>query len=295
MEAADRAGVGRRARGGARPCAGTHGRSDAPERWRGYQLKRARLLQVAAPHPSVPSRASARAGAADRGAPHRRGRPALRTAPTSSSGAERHRIIDYKSGGVLDREYRTPTRGVRTPAAALCVPRARRERKLATSAHLFPLQGAPIEIDVEPDTCLALAADALSALHAYNDLVPAPQPASPAPEICRWCAAATVCSPFWDSCDTTWAPIVQAAAGVVSRAFVTPLGGVTMHIEAAAGSTGVETVVVKNVDPGVFADAEVVSEGDEVAATGLIADDRGTGYWVGPSGVFTATRGTAHD
>jgi RecB family exonuclease len=280
-----------------REVAAEHDRGQAadhlgePGKWPGYQLKRARLFQVANrlrdfldDLPVGAEVLTEEPLSTDDGLLFGRVDLIIRT-------AERHQIIDYKSGGVLDRETNLPREAYVRQLQLYAFLEHASSGSWPSSAHLFPLKGAPIEIDIEADRCAALAADALAALRAYNDLVPTSQPASPTPAICQWCSAATVCAPFWDSCDATWASAIQAVAGVVSRVFVTPLGGVTLHLEAVTGSLGVQRVVIKNVDPVIFADASAVSEGDEVAATGLRVDDRGAGYWLSSTGGFTVTQG----
>jgi len=269
------------------------GVSDEPRKWRGYQLKRARLFQIA-------GRLRAFLDALPPGT------QILTEEPLSAHDGllfgradliirnpDRHQIVDYKSGSVLDHETNLPREAYVRQLQLYAYLEHAASSSWPSSAHLFPLHGAPVEIEVDPQACSALAAEALAALRTYNEVVPAVQPAAPSPVHCQWCPAATICSPFWNACDETWAPNVRAAAGTVSRAFATELGGITIHVHPAAGSIGIEPLVIKNIDQRTFEQAREVAVGDEVAATGLIADEHGSGYWVSATGAFTATLDSA--
>lgn len=76
----------------------------------------------------------------------------------------------------------------------------------------------------------------------------------------------------------------------MTQAFATPLGGITLYLDVQRGSVSKQTLVIKNIDPALHKDARELSVGDDVAATGLVADERGSGYWLGGAGVFTANR-----
>jgi hypothetical protein len=263
------------------------GSSDDPARWPGYQLKRARLFQVAGrvrellvdlpPGCEVLTEVGLKS---DDGLLYGRADLVIR-------GANRHQIIDYKSGAVLDRETSLPREGyVRQLQLYACL-----EQETSggwpMSAHLFPLQGAPVEIEVEPPICLAVAAAAREALGAYNATVPGVQPAQPTPEHCRWCPASTICPAFWTACDESWAPAVSAVAGTVTRVFETKLGGLTIYVEPEAGSLGRDTVAIKNISVDVSDSGVEIAVGERVALSGLVPDEKGSGFWVKSGGALT--------
>jgi len=84
-------------------------------------------------------------------------------------------------------------------------------------------------------------------------------------------------------------PQLLAAAGKVTDVFATPLGGITVCLDVVAGSLAEPSIVIKNIDPDLLAEARELAIGDEAAVTGLIADDQGSGYFVNSTGVLTAT------
>jgi hypothetical protein len=263
--------------------------SDEPTRWPGYQLKRARLFHVAGrirefleALPADAEVLTEQPLTAEGGCLY--GRPDLIIRST-----ERHQIIDYKSGGVMDRETNQPREAYARQLQLYAFLEHHASGTWPTSAHLFPLQGAPVEIDIEPERCSELAAQALDELAAYNAMVPLTPQADPTPAHCRWCPHTTVCGPFWDACDEAWAPTLLAAAGHVTRSYGTPLGGVTVYLDVEVGSVTEKSLLIKNVDPALYEGADRAAEGIEVAATGLVADDRGSGYWLGSSGAFAAS------
>ncbi|HET8892542.1 MAG TPA: PD-(D/E)XK nuclease family protein [Gaiellaceae bacterium] len=269
--------------------------SDDPARWPGYQLKRARLFHVAGrirelleALPADTELLTEQPLAAEGGRLY--GRPDLIIRST-----ERHQIIDYKSGGVMDRETNQPRDAYARQLQLYAFLEHDASGTWPTSAHLFPLQGAPVEIDIEAERCSEVAAQALDELAAYNAVVPLTPEANPTPAHCRWCPHATVCGPFWEACDESWAPTVLAAAGRVTRVFQTPLGGVTVYFDVDSGSVKEEGLLIKNIDPALHEDTLRAVEGGEVAATGLVADDRGSGYWLGSAGTFAASATTEAD
>jgi PD-(D/E)XK nuclease superfamily len=206
-------------------------------------------------------------------------------------GKERHQIIDYKSGAVVERDTQLPRAAYVRQLQLYAYLEHASSGSWPSTAHLFPLHGAPVEISVEPAECTSAASDALTALHDYNAAVGAPQPARPSPEHCKWCAAAPVCDAFWQACDQTWSPSVCAVSGTVTSAFGTDLGGTTIHVDQRAGSlSGDGSIVIKNIDSGVLGDRVLLAPGDEVAATGLVPDGRGTGYWLRAAGALAVRR-----
>lgn len=263
------------------------GVADPANRWPGYQLKRARLFQVAGRVRShledLPAGAEVLTevalSAAD-GLLHGRADLIIRSPAC-------HQIIDYKSGGVLDRETSQPHAAYVRQLQLYAFLEHASSGSWPTSAHLFPLHGLPVEIDVHPQTCERLAHEALSALAAYNSLVPGEQPARPSPEHCRWCPAAAGCTAFWDTCDDSWVTDVRAVAGCVTARFDTALAGMTISLAPRAGTLGAETVVVKNLDTSVHPNAAAIEVGDDVALVGLIVDSASRAYRLADTAALT--------
>ena len=79
----------------------------------------------------------------------------------------------------------------------------------------------------------------------------------------------------------------ERALGSAKRVFATPLGGITVEVDVLAGSTDRATTVIKNINPETFPDSLGLGVGDEIGAVGLVADERGSGYWIGQGGMFT--------
>jgi len=270
--------------------AAADGVTEEARRWPGYQLKRARLFHVAGRLREflgvLPRDAQLLVEQPLTAADGRLyGRPDL---VIRSPG--QHQIIDYKSGGVIDRDSKQPREVYVRQLQLYAFLEHEASGEWPATAHLVPLQGSPVEIDVDPDACTGLATQALQALDAYNDSVPATQPASPTPENCRWCSYPIICSAFWDRCDEAWAPAIAAAAGVVTHAFATPLGGMTAELQVTAGSLAEPSIVIKNIDASEHVDAARLAPGVEVAAVGLVADQRGTGYWLGNASGIAVTQ-----
>jgi RecB family exonuclease len=266
------------------------GSPNDPARWPGYQLKRARLFQVAGrvrallgdlpASCEVLTEVSLESGD---GLLYGRADLVIR--------GDRHQIIDYKSGGVLDRETSMPREAYVRQLQLYAYLEQQTSGSWPTSAHLFPLQGAPVEIDVESSVSAALAAEAREALAAYNAIAPGVQRAEPTPEHCRWCSASSICPAFWAACDESWAPAMSAVAGAVTRAFETKLGGVTIYVEPEAGSLGRDPVAIKNISADALNGAVEIGVGERVAVCGLFPDAKGFGFWVGAGGSIAVSGG----
>lgn len=240
--------------------------------WPGYQLKRARLFRVAALVREVLLAAPAHAEilteqplAAYGGRLF--GRPDLIVRSEGS-----HRIIDYKSGGILDRETQQPRESYVRQLQLYAYLEHEASGGWPETAHLFPLHGAPVEVDVDPEACRAVAEAAIEALEAYNAAAPGTQPARPAPETCGMCSFAADCPAFWKAYSPEWANSVLAAAGVVGRVVITPLGGTTIELSATDGSiTG--PLVIRNIDGSEHPAAYAAAPGVEAAAVGFVRED----------------------
>jgi hypothetical protein len=239
-------------------------------RWPGYQLKRARLFQVAG---RVRELIAALPDDAE----------VLTEVPLSAfegrlfgradlviRGETVRRLIDYKSGSVIDRESLEPRESYVRQLQLYAFLERESSGAWPTSAHLFPLNGLPVEIAIDAATCTAVAADAIASLETFNAVAPGEQSASPAPATCGYCQYAGGCYAFWSACDGSWAPNVLAASGRVARAFTTPLGGVTVRLAVEKGSIESDTVTVSGIDPALHPLAMAADVGSELAAVRLV-------------------------
>jgi hypothetical protein len=189
-----------------------------------------------------------------------------------------HRVIDFKSGGVLDQETQLPRESYVRQLQLYAYLEFEDSGDWPTRADLLPLSGGTVGVDVDPAVCLALADAAIAALDEYNGTAPGDQPASPAPQHCAMCPYAAVCPAFWERSDESWAAFVLAIRGHVLEAFSTPLGGVTVRIRSGSGSTPADESVIRNIDIGTFPAAASLGRGDCVGAVGLIAEDGPDSY-----------------
>jgi hypothetical protein len=253
--------------------------------WPGFQIKRARLLQVAKHMRDLITALPPDAILlTEHPMTTRDGR--LYGRPDLVIRGDIHKIIDYKSGGVTDEDGK-PRAAYVNQLQLYALLEFIDSGTWPQTAHLFPLHGAPVEIDVDPDACINRGREAVELLDSFNSRVPDPQPATPAPASCRWCQYTTICADFWTTCDESWSTEVVAAAGVVVQAFTTPLGGTTVEIEATMGSVKVGPTVIKQIDAAAHASVALAVPGAAFAATGLVADARGSGYRLSTAAVVT--------
>jgi RecB family exonuclease len=259
--------------------AGANGENvGAPEEWDGYQIKHARLRKAARRlHELL--------------APLGDGAELITEQPLSAAGGRLQGrpdlivrgdrglwLVDYKTGPVLSRETREPRESYVRQLRLYAYLASESLGSWPERALLVPLQGPVVDIELDPSACAAIARDALELLSAFNADAPNEQPASPAPETCRWCPHAPECPSFWSSCDESWAPAVLAAAGT-GRAVLHPaLGGVSLTLDADSGSLEPGIVNVRAIsldDHPVVAGAR---QGSDVALVGLRRDRDGDAF-----------------
>lgn len=259
---------------------------DKPARtWSGYEIKRARLLKVAerlrtflADIPVDTQLLTEHPMSAEGGRLFGRADLILR-------GPHTHRIIDYKSGAVTEDDG-TPRRAYVHQLQVYALLEHADSGSWPGTAHLFPLHGPPVEIDVEPEECIRRGREAIQLLDAFNAVAPGAQPAAPSAVICRWCDYATECSAFWGAVDESWAPEVRAATGIIRRVFTTPAGGTTFEIDRTGGSVSEQPMILKQVDAAAVPEVSRAAIGSEVAVKGLRPDERGGGYRLMQTGSF---------
>jgi CRISPR/Cas system-associated exonuclease Cas4 (RecB family) len=198
-------------------------------------------------------------------------------------------LLDYKTGPVLSHDTRTPRESYVRQLRLYAYLAAITLGEWPDRTFLMPLQGDVVEVDINPDQCTALAQEALDVLASFN-AANGEQPASPAPETCRWCPYAPRCSAFWDKCGPEWAPGVLAAMGTVEAVTRSRLGGVSVILRAEAGSLAGEPVGVRSISITAHPAVAEVEVGHTLAIVGLQRDRHADSFSLPPSGRIWAHR-----
>lgn len=252
--------------------------SSEPERWPGYELKRARLRRMAArlrtvltalPEGAVLLPEEPMAALEGK----LRGRPDLVVRHPDA-----HMVIDYKSGRAVEKVTLALRTAYEHQLQLYAFLEAETSGSWPTSAHLYPLEGSPVEIAVDPRECTALAEEAVSLLGRYNATCPEPQPATAGLGTCPRCQYATNCPAFWDACDSSWSVSLQAVAGQVLEASSARLGGISLLIQAEAGSLGSGQVWIRNIAVEEHPVARSIQRGSVVGMVGL-REEEGRGFY----------------
>lgn len=136
-------------------------------------------------------------------------------------------VHDYKSGNVYDE---TPD-GIQIVKLSYI-------RQLRLYGHLvhearghcpnkgklLPMRGGTVEINLDPEMCVAEAVEAVNLLDSFNaqlvHVSDARELATPSPSACRWCQYKVLCSAFWSNVHEGWAEELGSAAvcGVMTEA-----------------------------------------------------------------------------
>lgn len=117
--------------------------------------------------------------------------------------------------------------------------------ELSWGGYLLPFRQRTIELALDPGACEALATSVASAITDFNQRAPSRQPASPAPDNCRWCAGAAECEEVWEVGDESWAPMASLAEGVVAQAVRSEIGLLTIVLDLTAGTLGEGRIAIK--------------------------------------------------
>lgn len=257
----------------------------APQRWPNYQLKRVRLVRVARRLRSIldglPPEAAVRPE-------HEllafdgklRGRLDLFIECAGS-----HRLIDYKSGTAVDRETLDVRLSYARQLQLYAVLVSENFGEWPASAQLIPLEGPPVDIELDESSCRAVAEAALGLFDDFNSSVPV-APAYPGLSSCPLCSYSTRCSVLWDEIATDWADDFLAVRGTVSRVTRTPLGGTSILIDVAGGSMDGPTVTIRNIDEIAHPDSSAAEEGRQVIAVGLHREGERDSHRLGPTGML---------
>lgn len=256
---------------------------EVPERWADYEVKRARLSHVAQRVRELllqlPPEATILPEVSLEGYDRRlRGVADLVMRPPGT-----HRVVDYKTGGVLDARSNMPREKYVRQLQLYAALEEESTGQWPETLHLLPLRGAPVEVDVDPGACKALATEALELLSTFNAACPGPQPASPSLEGCSECPFSARCPDFWGACES-WPEGLLAVRGRAIRILNSELNGVSVELVRESGTVISERVLLRNIDPETHPEVRDTVVGARVAATGLREEKlRGT-YRVPPWG-----------
>jgi CRISPR/Cas system-associated exonuclease Cas4 (RecB family) len=239
----------------------------SPERWPGFELKRARLLNLfgrlrgvlAALPDSAEVMTEVDLQTADG---ILRGRADLIVrSPTE------HFLVDYKTGGVVD-EFGAVREHYLSQLRLYACLEFEVSGTWPKSAHIYPLSGQPVEIDVNPTTCAAVAAEARRLIRVFDEQA-GKQPASPSTAHCRQCDYACHCDAFWGAIDDTWSPVLQALRGVAGPVSHGQIPVLSFAVKSEAGSCGTGEVQIRAIDLLEHPVASALREGDDVRLVGL--------------------------
>jgi hypothetical protein len=193
-------------------------RFDNPEQWPGYHLVHAfvvlRAKKSLQEQPRKPA-AAAREGVVLREREFTAMGGRLVGKPDVIVGNE---IRDFKSGQIYDET----TDGKQTIKEAY-VRQMRLYGRLVEEqlgmcprkGVLVPMQGAAVEVSLDPQACAAEADEAVGLLDAYRCLLDAAFVASdlatPSAQACRWCQYKTLCPAFWENVNEAWTESLGSA------------------------------------------------------------------------------------
>jgi hypothetical protein len=209
-----------------------------PEGWPNYELKKARLRNLARSVRELILDLPSGAHVLTEHDLTGRGGLLVGRADLVVRSASCHIVVDYKSGSVVDAVTQAMIPAYENQLRIYAALEREESGEWPEKAVLMPLNGPPIELPINPVQCDALADEAVAMLHAYNLAAPGPQPARPSPESCKRCAASCHCPEFWAAYDPTWTTDLIALRGRILELSMTPLGGIAVRVEVAAGARG---------------------------------------------------------
>jgi CRISPR/Cas system-associated exonuclease Cas4 (RecB family) len=183
--------------------------------------------------------------------------------------AQLHLLVDYKTGAVTDVDGHPTDRLRRQLMLYACL--EAEEHGWPHRAQLMPLGRQAIEIAIEPAKCQALLAEGLEALDRWQGWVGEAPPPQPSPEACGHCRYAPRCPAMWEAWSDGWTETFRAVSGRLSASSSTPLGGITISLQAERGSTLGE-VTVRNIDGRQHPCLVDAEPGDEIFIVGLRED-----------------------
>jgi CRISPR/Cas system-associated exonuclease Cas4 (RecB family) len=199
-----------------------------------------------------------------------------------------HWVVDYKSGSARDAAG-DPREHYITQVQLYCVLEHERTGLWPSKGVVLPLRGQRVDVEVDPERCVATARAAVAALDAYNERAPEPQPARPSAEHCRWCQGLARCDSVWTQADPEWAEEnVFFVRGPVTKVVASEMGTTTLQVRPTGGTLPEPLVWLRGMSRNAHPALERVSEGTEVIA-GRMRPDRDPGvYRLAADGLLVA-------
>ncbi len=257
-----------------------------PERWPGYHLVRAMALLRAREFSSTPRSPSPSGSPQGKGAGREQwlsgangrlvGRPDV---------LRDDAVIDYKTGDVHEHDDTNVMKASYVRQLQLYGFLVKECTGIwPTRGVLLPMEGPPLEIELEPTACERVAADALELLARYNREVQAGGTvaalASPSASACKWCPYQVLCPAFWEIAGPSWIePFGAAAVGGLASTLPRPIhGGATFALSLCVdeGSGPLGSVALAPLSTEVHTSLAQVRAGMRVRATGLARRADGT-------------------
>lgn len=193
------------------------------------------------------------------------------------------RLLDYKTGTAVDRQTLDVRRSYSRQLQLYAVLVAENLGGWPVSAELIPLEGPPVQVDLDEALCRALAAEVVELLEDFNASVPH-APALPGATTCSVCRFATRCAVCWAQMDSTWGEQVLAAGGIATKVVCTPVGGTSIDVKVTRGSVDEQAILIRNIDPMVHAAASRAVEGSDIIAVGLLREPGKSSFRLSPYG-----------
>jgi hypothetical protein len=257
-----------------------------PERWPGYHLIRAMALLRAQEIGST-STSTGRPGAAEGGVAAREqwlsgaggrlvGRPDL---------VRGDAVIDYKTSDVHEQgDSSAAKEGYVRQLQIYAFLVKERTGRWPGRGVLLPMEGSPLEVELEPAACECAAAEAVGLLDEYNRKIAAGVAplslANPSPDACKWCPYQVLCPAFWGAATESWSDqIGTAAIGGSASAAPKPIHGraaLALSLTSDEGSGPRGEVALAPLNPQVHPSLTQADAGTRVRVTGLARRADGT-------------------
>lgn len=146
-----------------------------------------------------------------------------------------------------------------------------------TKGILMPMQGPAIEVNLDPETCAAEAAEAIKLLDSFNAKLAMSEEvisiAKPSPGTCRWCQYKALCPAFWKGVEDSWGEELGSASvrGVLkeSPALIQNGRAFSLTVEVSAGSTASSEVSIAPLDGEVHSQLASFQTSDAVRIVNL--------------------------
>jgi hypothetical protein len=259
------------------------GLPETPERWPDYQVKRARMRRMARRVRDLLLALPEGPGFLPEEELEGYGRLLRGVADLVIRTPESHRVIDYKTGDILDRQTALPRESYVRQLHIYAALEAQTTGDWPQLLHLFPLRGEPMGIEADVAASESVAAEALQLLEDFNAASPGPQPASPSEVTCQHCPFSAKCPAFWSACEN-WGEELVAVRGQVTRTSSSEFNGTSIEVEVTSGTISESTVLVRNLDPLDHPAVLALVPGGNVGLTGMTREKGRDSYHLPPWG-----------